>query len=156
MICIWSSWCHCHSIISCFSKIQNSLPFQCQLTKVVLKKKSLNGYSNSVKATKMQKIVEKNKNRKWLEIASLMTSWACCHINISSISTNPGCGYMSCICTNSTQYKKLSYCWHACMHATILQPSWILSGTTRVSWHQKGKTNLDLLEQEIVSGWQTT
>ena len=30
--------------------------------------------------------------------------------------------------------------------------SGILSGTTRVSWHQKGKTNLDLLQQEIVSG----
>jgi len=29
---------------------------------------------------------------------------------------------------------------------------WILSRTTRVSRHQKGKTNLDLLEQEIVSG----
>jgi len=25
-------------------------------------------------------------------------------------------------------------------------------GTTRVSWYQKGKTNLDLLEQETVSG----
>jgi len=41
---------------------------------------------------------------------------------------------------------------HAHTHTTILQPSWILSGTTRVSQHQKGKTNLDLLEQEIVSG----
>jgi len=29
---------------------------------------------------------------------------------------------------------------------------WTLSGTTRVSWYQEGKTNLDLLEQEIVSG----
>jgi len=29
---------------------------------------------------------------------------------------------------------------------------WILSGTTRVSRHQEGKTNLDLLEQEIMSG----
>jgi len=29
---------------------------------------------------------------------------------------------------------------------------WILSGTTWVSQYQKGKTNLDLLEQEIVSG----
>jgi len=31
---------------------------------------------------------------------------------------------------------------------------WILSGTTWVSWYQKGKTktNLDFLEQEIVSG----
>jgi len=35
---------------------------------------------------------------------------------------------------------------------TILRPSWILSGTTWVSRHQKGKTNLDFLEQEIVSG----
>ena len=34
----------------------------------------------------------------------------------------------------------------------ILQLFWILSGTTRVSWYQKGKTNLDLLEQETVSG----
>jgi len=34
---------------------------------------------------------------------------------------------------------------------TVLQPSWILSGTTRVSRHQKGKTNLDLLEQEVVA-----
>jgi len=29
---------------------------------------------------------------------------------------------------------------------------WILSRTTRVSQHQKGKTNLDLLEQERVTG----
>jgi len=29
---------------------------------------------------------------------------------------------------------------------------WILSGTTKVSRHQKDKTSLDLLEQEIVSG----
>jgi len=37
----------------------------------------------------------------------------------------------------------------------LLQPFmalWILSVTTRMSWHQKGKTNLDLLEQKIVSG----
>ena len=37
-------------------------------------------------------------------------------------------------------------------YTTILRPSLILSGTTPVSLHQKGKTNLDLLEQEIVSG----
>jgi len=40
---------------------------------------------------------------------------------------------------------------HTHAHTTVLQPSWILSGTTRVSWHQKGKTSLDLLEQEIHS-----
>jgi len=27
MICIWSSWCHCHPIISCHIKIQNGLTF---------------------------------------------------------------------------------------------------------------------------------
>jgi len=29
MICVpvWSSWCNCHHIISCSSKIQNGLPF---------------------------------------------------------------------------------------------------------------------------------
>jgi len=30
MICMWSSWCHYHSIISCFIKIRNGLPFWCQ------------------------------------------------------------------------------------------------------------------------------
>jgi len=39
---MWSSWCYCHPIISCFSKIQNGLPFWCQLTKVVLEKRLLN------------------------------------------------------------------------------------------------------------------
>jgi len=37
MIWIWSSWCHCHPIISCSSKIQNGLPFWCRLTQVVWK-----------------------------------------------------------------------------------------------------------------------
>jgi len=27
MICIWSSWCHCHTIISCWTKIQIGLTF---------------------------------------------------------------------------------------------------------------------------------
>ena len=37
--CIWSSWCH--PINSCFSKIQNGLPFWCRLTQVVLEKRPL-------------------------------------------------------------------------------------------------------------------
>ena len=45
MICIWSSWCHCHPIICCCSKIQNGLPFWCLLTQVVLEKRLLNGCS---------------------------------------------------------------------------------------------------------------
>jgi len=42
MICMWSSWCHCRLIISCSSKIQNGLPFWCQLTQVVLENRPLN------------------------------------------------------------------------------------------------------------------
>ena len=37
-------------------------------------------------------------------------------------------------------------------HTIVLLLFWILSGTTQVSSYQKGKTNLDLLKQEIVSG----
>jgi len=35
MICIWSSWFKSHPNVSCFSKIQNSLPFWCWLTQDV-------------------------------------------------------------------------------------------------------------------------
>jgi len=42
MICIWSSGCHCHPIISCFIKIQNGLHFWCWFTQVVLEEKLLN------------------------------------------------------------------------------------------------------------------
>ena len=46
-------------------------------------------------------------------------------------------------------------CTHT--HTTVLLLVWNMSGSTRVSRYQKGKikkvkTNLDLLEQEIVSG----
>jgi len=34
----------------------------------------------------------------------------------------------------------------------VVQLFWILSGTTWMSQYQKSKTNLDLLQQEIVSG----
>jgi len=37
-------------------------------------------------------------------------------------------------------------------HTTILLLFWNMSGTTRVSRYQKGKTILDLLEQETVGG----
>ena len=41
---------------------------------------------------------------------------------------------------------------HTLTHTIVSRLFWILSRTTRVSRYQKGKTNLDLLEQEIVSG----
>ena len=46
-IFIWSSWCHCHPIICCSSKIQNGLPFWCWLTQVVLERQPLSGCSSS-------------------------------------------------------------------------------------------------------------
>jgi len=48
MICIWSSWCRCHPIISYCHKIQNGLPFWCRLTQVVLEKRPLIGCRCSV------------------------------------------------------------------------------------------------------------
>jgi len=48
VICMWSSWCHCHPIISCSSKIQNGLPWRCWLTQVVLEKRPLNRCSSSI------------------------------------------------------------------------------------------------------------
>ena len=47
MICIWSSWCHYHPIISCFIEIQNVLHFRCQFTHVVLEMRPLNGSTSS-------------------------------------------------------------------------------------------------------------
>jgi len=50
--------------------------------------------------------------------------------------------------------KFFNNCYYYYNHFTA---PWTLSGTTRVSWYQKGKTrkvktNLDILEQETVSG----
>ena len=46
----------------------------------------------------------------------------------------------------------VSYLMTAYYYYNHFTAPWTLSGTTRVSRYQKGKTNLDLLEQEIVSG----
>jgi len=56
-ICIWSSWCHCHPIISC-SKIQNGLPFWCGLNQVVLEKSPLNGCSSSAVVAHVDDLTE--------------------------------------------------------------------------------------------------
>jgi len=47
MICIWSSWCHCHPIISCFNKIKCGFSFWCWLTQVILEKRLLIGCSST-------------------------------------------------------------------------------------------------------------
>jgi len=42
--------------------------------------------------------------------------------------------------------------WYYCYYYNCSMAPCTLSRTTRVSQYQKGKTNLDLLEQETVSG----
>jgi len=51
MIYIWSSWCQCHPIISCCSKIQNGLPFWYWFTQVVQEIRLLNECSSSSATT---------------------------------------------------------------------------------------------------------
>jgi len=43
------------------------------------------------------------------------------------------------------------FTFHSHYYYNYFTASWTLSGTTQLSRYQKGKTNLDLLEQEIVS-----
>jgi len=51
IVCMWSSWCHCHSktplSLAAF-KSRLVLPFCCRLTQVVLEKRPLNGCSSVV------------------------------------------------------------------------------------------------------------
>ena len=44
MICVWSSWCHCHPIISCFITIQSGLTFLLPAYPGFLEKRPLNVY----------------------------------------------------------------------------------------------------------------
>ena len=46
-ICIWPSWCHCHSLSLASVKSRLVLPFWYRLTQVVLEKRPLNGCSSS-------------------------------------------------------------------------------------------------------------
>ena len=55
MTCIWSSWCHCHPIVSCFSKIQNNLSFWCRPTQVVMEKRPLNELLSLLPRTLLRK-----------------------------------------------------------------------------------------------------
>jgi len=81
---------------------------------------------------------------------SPLSGWKLCCVVIKYLKTV----LKHCTISNLTETHVL----HTHRHTTVnLRPSWILSGTTRVRWHQKVKarkvkpTNLDLLEQEIVS-----
>ena len=89
-------------------------------------------------------------------------------VNVSSTLTNTAiwfvaalfhCGRKSvCDCHAINKCNLLTYLLtYTHTHTTVLLLFWNMSGTTRVSRYQKGKTrkvkpNLDLLEQETVSG----
>ena len=45
--CIWTSWCHCHSLSLAPVKSRLVLPFWYRLTQVVLEKRPLNGCSST-------------------------------------------------------------------------------------------------------------
>jgi len=44
--CKWSSWCHCHPVISCFIEIQNGLLLWCQLDEADMEECCLQGRSH--------------------------------------------------------------------------------------------------------------
>jgi len=77
MICIWSSWCHCHPVISCSSEIQNGLPFQYRLTQIVLGKCLLNGCSTGSSSCVLVKSYDEAASRiqRPLKPASVLSMW---------------------------------------------------------------------------------
>jgi len=107
MICIWSSWCHCHLVISCSSKIQNGLPFWRRLTHVVLEKRPLNGCSSSsCTILESQQVI-------WWNVAnvsysmSLQNHWEWPSGISPEISKLVSFGY----CATSTEWSYIQPCW---------------------------------------------
>jgi len=77
IICMWSSWCQCHPIISCSSKTQNGLPFWYRLTQVPRlswKKRPLNGH-NGISSSTTDRKHNQRQSQKDNETASLRAYW---------------------------------------------------------------------------------
>ena len=95
-------------------------------------------------------------SRRWKRTrASTASSPTTSNVSISAHSISPVGVTLATDTGGNVAREGLYYFTHTHAHPhthTILQQSWILSRTTWVSQHQKGKTNLDLLEQETVSG----
>jgi len=83
--CIWSSWCHCHPVISCSSRIQNGLLFWGRLTHVVLEKRPLNRCSVVVLVVVQAHFIN---NGLWI----LILSWArtCKSVDMTEPLYKPG------------------------------------------------------------------
>jgi len=110
MICIWSSWCHCHPIISCSSIIQNSLPFWCRLTQVVLEKRPLNGCSVAVVCAQQANILQTSRIKSpgfsrpsfaaapcWSMFLTYTMHWpASCPVRVTTVNPKPSPPTMPC------------------------------------------------------------
>jgi len=86
IVCIWSSWCHCHpqipSLLALF-KFRLVLPFWCQLSQVVLEKRPLHGCSSSSSSSS-------NCNRCLVfSCLSMLTMLHCPHLPASAAAIDP-------------------------------------------------------------------
>ena len=138
MICIWSSWCHCHRIMSCFIEIQYGLPFWCRLTQVVLEKRLLNWWSVVVVGV--------------IVAAAAAAECHQCFDAVGLVADGHQVHYKTTIWTTRLEFLSVLL--------LLLQPFYGSLDFVRATWvsrYQRGKTikvktNLDLLEQE--SEWQ--
>ena len=70
MICLWTSWCHCHLIISCFVKIQNGLAFLAPAYTGCSGKEAVKWVSFSLSLSSLPVPIISNKCWMWVIAAS--------------------------------------------------------------------------------------
>jgi len=106
--------------------------------------------------------IEVHKTEKLLTLHKLHCHCHCqCYLQLLSVVTHVKHNFVNrvphpkraCHLSNENWVSQLSFTYTILLLLQpFMPPPWTLSGTTRVSRYQKGKTNLDLQEQEIVSG----
>jgi len=127
MVCIWSSWCHCHCIISCSSKIQNDLPFWCRLTQVVLEKRLLNGRisSSSIfqqyflpKTSSIYHTLETSDQELNMYISVNVTNITP-KLDRAAIIINKLSAYIIQLLSKNIVFTSISWCWQICTMCCI-------------------------------------
>jgi len=118
IICICFSWCYCHPIISCSSKIQNGLLFWCQLTQVVLEKRPINWCISSVVVI----VILFNLNTAGLPCVECRSHrWSGRNMKRSRLHCLTGCSKPLTWCLTRTS-QQLSTSWRfACLYHYCLQ-----------------------------------
>jgi len=135
MICIWSSWCHCHPIISCSSKVQNDLPWY-RLTQVVLEKRPWNGcssssfYNNSVNFH--QSLYTKNTVIQGILKRNMHAVWKRCQYSVPEHTvTKTQCSFMSLECWSSSLQM---LCCTGAINISHWMKNGLQMGMIRVTW----------------------